>query len=434
MGDSSSTIGGHFIDVQKSLKFGIRNKYGANVGVLTGDGMEINLDNPITGTFTLCLALRDLGSSTDGFPFWDFASSDSSFTTLLPLNLEVTINSTSDVLCANIKSNQLEQNYFPIKRLANWENVLQIDIAKTEFALSIALAVLFGLVALGSLFGLVVAIIYLMRKKRSIALTDVILVVLFVFSSIRMAYFSIPNRSPVVDFVLAALPTFLYFTAFSLIISFWAVTSQKFFAVDPKKMVKYGAIFVVLSNFVLYLVLIIIGALWHTFNNNTGTACGRRSDSEIREKATKMEHLSISYTVIVAFVSLLLAILFAYFGSKLVGKMKLRGGGTKKVVLTIAAVFSVTFALHSVFIVVVAILSKNPSSIFSFIGLIITEVIPPFYFIVMSTRYFSQSKPSSNSSHSYSQSTNQIRLSVVPNSDRSPRISEVLEEENSSQS
>eukprot|EP01117_Protostelium_nocturnum_P019827 TRINITY_DN868_c0_g1_i1.p1 TRINITY_DN868_c0_g1~~TRINITY_DN868_c0_g1_i1.p1 ORF type:complete len:1610 (+),score=462.44 TRINITY_DN868_c0_g1_i1:383-4831(+) len=392
LGDSSGGVAGHFIDVQKSTNFGLRNSHDAVVGVLVGDGLEITSDEAIGGTVHICIALRDLGGSTELYSIYDFASSNEDLSKLIPQNIPIFFNQTRDSLCADVKLNRLNQNYFPIKRLDHWETITVFENAKTEYILSYFLAALYGLTSFGAFAAFLVAIFYLLRNvKRKFLLTDAVLFFIFSFAIIRTIYFSTFGRTPVQDFVLSALPTFIYFTAFSLIISFWAVTAQKYLSTNPKALIRYGSIGVILTNVVLYLILMALGIAFSLLNNKS-VPCGRRSTLAVQQQKNSLEQLSLAYAIIISVFSLIFALGFAYFGIKLAKRMTKGGGGTKRIILYIAAVFSISYALHSIFIIVVARLASRPSSIFSFIGLFITEIAPCMFFIVFATRTLSIKK------------------------------------------
>jgi hypothetical protein len=103
----------------------VNNDNGVVIGVLVGDGVALAYSSAVTGETTLCLAKRNLGHTIDSiYTVLDFASSDGNFTTLTPLELNVTeeaglIGRNNSRLCATLPTSE-SSSYFPIIRIANW--------------------------------------------------------------------------------------------------------------------------------------------------------------------------------------------------------------------------------------------------------------------------------------------------------------------------
>jgi hypothetical protein len=120
-------LSGHFVSLSTATEFGVKNDNGVGIGILIGDGVELSYSSALTGYSTLCLAKRSLGSKINPiYTVLDFASSDSNFTTLTPLELNITeetvviADKNYSRLCAKLSPSG-GSSYFPITRVPDWK-------------------------------------------------------------------------------------------------------------------------------------------------------------------------------------------------------------------------------------------------------------------------------------------------------------------------
>lgn len=125
----------------------------------------------------LCLRIRsDLASNTDQFTVYDFATSDTSYSQLLPINISATLQ--NGQVCAHLPSMDTTSNYFPIVRLDNWENqpfkrfdgesigIWTVPWLYWLLGLIYTLAVLFLVVSALAILKLVVELILNIRNQK----------------------------------------------------------------------------------------------------------------------------------------------------------------------------------------------------------------------------------------------------------------------------
>ncbi len=275
-----------------------------------------------------------------------------------------------------------------------------------SFALSNTLGALFSLIGLANICAIGLSL-YLSTSRKTGSkwlLTDTVLVFMALFIIIRAVYFIIIPRTiagSATDYVLSSIPTFLYFTSFSLILAFWVATVRRQMAKDSKVLVRYGTIIVIVTNVILYSFFVVLVVTYSQIvETSSQTSCGRRTEISLVKGQETQKAIAIAYAAVVAGVSLIFGIGFLYFGRAILTRMGASDGGRstmKKRMTIMTIIFSVTFLLHSPFILVVAAISEKPIAIFSFLGLVFTEILPVAFFLAVSNRLRAVYRSSSSS-------------------------------------
>ncbi|KAN0050486.1 hypothetical protein ACTA71_003610 [Dictyostelium dimigraforme] len=400
----------NFVSYQVPEKYGVLNDKKAVVGILVGDGILIKAQFSTINKFTVCSIIPESQRATSKFPVYDFAiintqdnvsNSDGSGNNdfdgeLKILGAEVFDKTTSDgvlMICSNFSdfNPNLSPTYFPIIRVSgNWNDVSKQVFDKTTRGLLFTLATIYLLVGFWAIFQLgVIVVNQINLPKVNFQLVNGLTLIVTIFILMRSLYFFIlPNGhlagNPTGDYVLVILPTFIYFTAFTVIIVLWYVIvflvlkknrSAESLSRRVSKLVLY-------VNIVIYLLFIACCLVFTKTQSNPTNDCGSRiiipAKGSIPQKA-----ISITYAVIQAIISVLLGAAFVYLGSSLFFVMhktrKALGGSSinsshHNRIFLLTLICSIGFILHCVFILV--LVSGHSSIAFSFVGLIITEIIP----------------------------------------------------------
>ncbi|GAM18860.1 hypothetical protein SAMD00019534_020350 [Acytostelium subglobosum LB1] len=387
---SYQSLSSNFVSYKKPDNFGILNERGAVIGSILNDGIKIQARG--VNSLTVCLLG---GSTTSEFPVFDFAEQNENKSSLLtPLNLKQIVTvanpdpSQPSFICANITLSSHEPTYFPIIRVSNndWKSNKREVFDKTATALLYTLGCLFGINALWGIFQLTM-VLYTKctQPNSSFKLVQLLILTVTVFITIRAVYFFILpsgklSESQVADYILVVLPTFIYFTAFTVIIVIWYII------VSSKIHINFFSRFnqlVGIINVVLYVLFIIIVLVFNYTKLILENDCGARRVIEV-SSTTPQRIVSIFYATVQAVISLLIGAAFVYLGVSIHMLMKVRRNMTDRAeskfaqqqkIFLVTATCSVGFVLHCAFVLV--LVGAEPSNvIFSFIGLIVTEIIP----------------------------------------------------------
>jgi len=275
------------------------------------------------------------------------------------------------------------------------------------------LAILFVLVAAFALLQVVFIVMELITEKFVFQLQHWLVVFIFLFTIIRAIHlFLIPSglNSNVADYILGSLPTFFYFTAYSLVVVVWATVTLK--PISQENFSRTILTVAGIVNGVLYAMFVAIVLVFNFIKPGAsddtvckGRVVGATDDSDVKLKRI----VSIVYAVIVAFISLVTGVGFLIFGLRLWKNMK---RSSHKKIMIITAVCSGALILHCVFILVLVGLPK-PSLPFTFVGLIVTEIAPTAFLLFVFKNLKKKSSGSSTSGNSVS--------SVSPRSDSGSR-------------
>jgi len=230
-------------------------------------------------------------------------------------------------------------------------------------------------------------------------LTHLVIFFILLFNIIRSIYFFlIPsgNQGPILDYILVVLPTLLYFTAFSLVTVAWAVATVNSHTNDFPKRLRITALSV---NAAMYLMLIILVLVFQFGASYPEQECTGRVDVGLGKAYQIKKAVSIFYAVAISFVSLLIGASFLFFGARLWPHLQMsakKRSSPQKRIMELTAVCSASFILHCAFILIATGLSK-PNIIFSFVGLITTEIFPTLFLAMTFEKMRKSSKRNSSS-------------------------------------
>ncbi|KYQ90980.1 hypothetical protein DLAC_07869 [Tieghemostelium lacteum] len=389
---AAQSLSSSFVSYRKPDNYGILNGKGAIIGTILSDGIKISSQG--IQSLTLCfIETSEYSKQSKTYPVLDFALENTDTTELVPMELEIYHKTIRDnvtltdvnYVCGDITNNsQSSINIFPVHRFDNWEDVNKEVFDKTARGLLYTLAVIF---LITSLWGIIQMAVVLYRRKtlkEPLKLVHLLIIFVTLFITIRAIYFFIlPSGSlsnnPVGDYILVVLPTFIYFTSFTIIVVLWYIIIKA--KAKTRDLLKQVTYVVLIINIILYLLFMIIVLVFHFTEQDPQDDCGGRIIISV-SSTTPQRVVSIVYAVIQAVISLVIGAAFIYLGGSLYLAMRVKrvseSSSTsdhhqKIFIITFAC--SVGFILHCVFVLI--LVGAEPSNVvFSFLGLILTEIIP----------------------------------------------------------
>ncbi|EGC35455.1 hypothetical protein DICPUDRAFT_78846 [Dictyostelium purpureum] len=383
------SLASNFVSYNKPDNFAIYNEKGATIGTMISDGVMIKSQDGVRNV-DVCFKISDSMNFNEKYPTVDLAIQENEKDKPTPLSLSIHLNKEGDVIyyCGFIEDvPKGSPIYFQINRADEWEGKSKELFDEETKGLMYALAVIFLVVAVAGFYELG-TLLYLYTKKivTQFQLIHLLLVFVTGFILIRSIYFFLLvngklSDSPVADYILVVLPTFIYFTSFCLIIILWYVivflVLKKNRGADTLTKRLYSMVFII--NLVLYMLFIAIVLVFQYTKYTPINDCGSRIFVATKTSAAQ-RGVSIAYAVIQAFISLLLGTAFIYLGSSLYKRLHFGNVNTgsktnhQTKVFILSIICSIGFLLHCAFVLV--LVSDFNSIVFSFIGLIITEIIP----------------------------------------------------------
>ncbi|EFA77408.1 hypothetical protein PPL_12624 [Heterostelium album PN500] len=407
---TTTSLSSDFVSYKKPDNYAIYNSHGGLIGSLLNDGIKVQATG--VNNYGVCLQAGELSSQ---FEYYDFATesvNDSSV--LVPVDAEITATirepGSPVMICANFSAPY--QSYFPIVRVANWRDVQKEIFDRSATAMIYTLGAIFALNALWGIIQLGMVLYKVIYNIDRFKLVHLLIATVTLFITIRAIYFfMLPSgklsQSGIADYILVVLPTFIYFTSFSIIVVLWYVIVRS--KLSNNILSKFSTMIGVI-NIILYVLFIIIILVFNFSERKYSNDCGARLVVE-QTNTTPQRIVSIFYAVVQAVISLIIGAAFVYLGGSIYLMMKFRksvttsesGSEQQQRIFLVTHTCSIGFILHCVFVLI--LVAANPSNIvFSFVGLIVTEIIP-----VMSILY------SYNQGHlgGIRQSTNTTRMAYI---------------------
>ena len=238
----------------------IRNKKRTFVGQLVGDGVRVVFRNgAATGTYHLCLRRDPSIGISRTFKVPDFATIDESLdvNSITPVDAIITteINAAGDTLmCTDIAISAQPQTYLPIFRVKDWSNALLLDTLTTTqrncffaaFAFYLAVWLLITYRALNvvlyliiirqrrrgtvrmRLSNLLVCVLLTTFPSQNMILLGLVLLFLFMSTTLRWVYFIITpfgvlvDKPRLADLLMAEFPFYFWLTIFTILVAWYA--------------------------------------------------------------------------------------------------------------------------------------------------------------------------------------------------------------------
>ncbi|KAN0003481.1 hypothetical protein ACTFIZ_009626 [Dictyostelium cf. discoideum] len=444
-------LSNNFISYLKPDNFAILNSKDAIIGTLLNDGIILKSEFGFKN-FLICMNFNITSlTNSKSYPIYDFAiklsnnnnnnnnnnNESISDNKLIPLNSESKLKLINNInyYCSNIENITEEIKeiiIYPINRVSDWKDKDKQVLDKETTVLVYILACFFILVGIYGLFQTIEFLIETFKSKKPLQLTHLLIVSVSTFIIMRGIYFFVlPSGAltdvPSSDYVLVVLPTFIYLSSFSIIIALWYVIVFIVLKFNPSagNMKKRLYTIVASVNSIIYLFFIAIVLVFQYTPYQPNTDCVGLIFEEMKN-STPQQVVSIVYSVVQALLSLLIGIAFIYLGGSIVKLMKTLISNSKGAAATYSSnqskikiltiILSVAFILHSIFIILISVKAVT-SIIFTFIGLIITEIIPAISILYAFDKRFASSssikKSTSSSSSSSSSTKSNIHLNTV---------------------
>ncbi|KAN0025840.1 hypothetical protein ACTFIU_001600 [Dictyostelium citrinum] len=435
-------LSNNFISYLKPDNFAILNSNDAIIGTLLNDGIILKSEFGFKN-FLICMNFNNTSTTDSKYPIYDFAlklssnnnsSSINNNDKLIPLNSESILKTINNInyYCSNIDNiEQIKEIIiYPINRISNWKDKEKEVLDKKTTVLVYILACFFILVGTYGLFQTVEFLIERFKSSRPLQLTHLLIVSVSTFIIMRGIYFFVlPSGAltdvPSSDYVLVVLPTFIYLSSFSIIIALWYVIVFVVLKFNPSagNMKKRLYTIVAAVNSIIYLFFIAIVLVFQYTPYEPNTDCLGLIFEEMKN-STPQQVVSIVYSVVQALLSLLIGIAFIYLGGSIVKLMKILISNSKGSTITshssnqskikfLTIILSVAFILHSVFIILISVKAIT-SIIFTFIGLIITEIFPAISILyAFDKRFASSSSIKKSTSSSTDNTKTNIHLNTV---------------------
>jgi len=301
------------------------------------------------------------------------------------------IQTTSGMMCTVVQGlGNGTWTFFPVMRKDSWSSTEPTYFSDATLGLVYTLAVLY---LINSVFGFyqlgVVVYIRLFRMKAMLTLF------IFAFNVVRSIYFwllatsaNTVVESEVSDYTLAVLPTFFYFTAFTLVILVWEAVARSVRA-GLENIQSYLRKLFFIVNTILYLLFLglVLGFQFANSDSTTTSLCGGRADngsSDENTSSSSKRAVSIVYAVVISAISFVIASAFLFYAghmftmTRAMSSLKVasqKNEKTERTYFMTAAVCSVAFILNCVMNLVIAVGEYNNTA-FSFVMLLVTEVLP----------------------------------------------------------
>ncbi|EGG24022.1 transmembrane protein [Cavenderia fasciculata] len=383
----TESLSSSFVSYKKVDSFAIYNDNDAAIGVLLTDGVK--LQSPGVDLFTICYSSQSISlEHSSSYPILDIVAEMDPEKIMVVLNVDI-FQTTDQVTkesyyCSEIPSIAETATYFLVSRVEDYQDLEKELFDKEATGLLYTLAAIFIFNAAWGALQLIVSAFKIYKKLDEPRLIHALTISITIFMLIRAIYFFIlPTKmiSSVGDYILVVLPTFIYFTCFTIIIVIWYMLVKAYTGSFFKRI----RLMITTINGVLYVLFIIIVLVFHfTQKEDNNGDCGGRIPLE-PSTTTPQRVVSIVYAVVQAVISLIIGSAFAYLGLTLffmvrnrkVALSEEKRGEQQKKVSMVTLVCSIGFMLHCVFVLV--LVAAEPSNIvFTFVGLLITEIAPIF--------------------------------------------------------
>ncbi|EGC32617.1 hypothetical protein DICPUDRAFT_14748, partial [Dictyostelium purpureum] len=384
------TLASNFVSYKKPPSFALFNSKNATIGYLMSDGLMIQSSEGINQVEICFIKNKLLGNSNGDFPVIDIAFQIDNKTSPLPLEIpKGNINSTDSVyICLKVSNvPKGDPTYFLISRIndKDWKTMTKEIFDKQTKVLMYILAVIFLLISLFGLYEIITIIIFYFKKIIiQFQLIQILILIVTLFILIRTIYFFLLvngklQDNPVLDYILVVLPTFIYFTAFSSLIVLWYTIVFLFLKNNiGTGVVKKLYSIVITVNIILYLFFIAIVLVFQYTPLPPAYDCAGRVVTA-KEASPSQKATNLTYAIVQAGLSFVISAAFIYLGRNLyktisTSEKNLSNTKHQKKIFILSTICSVGFLLHCIFVIVLA--TDISSMTFSFIGLVITEVIP----------------------------------------------------------
>jgi hypothetical protein len=203
----------------------------------------------------------------------------------------------------------------------------------------------------------------------------------FLTHAVREAFFSLNpgalDSQPAARYVFFELPTFLFFSAYSVVLFLWTQIIQRTKVLKRKTKFHAERILLAVLNVIFYTVFIIFIILFST-QGTQRSPCSFSSAQDQARLSANQRSLGIAYQAVIAIICLSLAVIFCVQGGRLI--LMLRGlrrhesairRQTRLLLTTAAAICTISFVIRSFVFIAASAGTSIPAIIF-----VLLEVTP----------------------------------------------------------
>jgi len=387
--NSKTSTATYFIDFSEKTDWSFRNKAGALVGQVVGDGVGVAFNATyvpgkvvkIVNPLRLCTSQRSdiIDIQQPGvFTVYDFARVNPDNKELTPLEVTVVVDDISGALC----STSVFENaavYMPILRAPDYKTHPHKVFTQGEFITLIVVVICYGLTICFAAFKL--SPLFIIRAFHFGVGVTIPIIFLYV---VRLIYFALllsgaisVNEANVGIFFLIELPIMLYFSTTLYFVVNWAFVTRTIKRLGPAKNLRpkimraFG-----ISNLILYLIFIAFLLAFYFSVKPPYELCD--GQVFITDNLTG-KVISTVYRLFMGILALVLGVGFMVFGTQLYCSVKDAKFATDKFKRTIymqASLCSVSLVAEALFLITIAFLPHYQNNIFSMAWMLVCEIAP----------------------------------------------------------
>eukprot|EP00029_Vermamoeba_vermiformis_P008805 TRINITY_DN4217_c0_g1_i1.p1 TRINITY_DN4217_c0_g1~~TRINITY_DN4217_c0_g1_i1.p1 ORF type:complete len:1691 (+),score=237.37 TRINITY_DN4217_c0_g1_i1:166-5073(+) len=407
---SKPDISTFLIDTNSDKNFAYLNQNNATVGIIVGDGVAFYFNGSNTiNNVQICFQQRnDISFTVEEFPVPDMLEGDLNGK-LTPSDVTVSVNGAQ--MCVTLNSIRTSTDnytyvYLPVYRTEDWETQeFTLGFTTGEVAVMSIITALYGGVFIYSIVKLSLAIKYKLGDQLNFHLFWLFAVM----SAMRAIYFLLLLNN-VIDsstrgmYVLVELPAFIYFTALSLFVVTWFLTTRvltKVSQINVKNWRKKLTTMCLAINLTTYAIFVLVIILYETLPQPPVVTCaGRITVFDL----TTSQTLSLVYRIYVTVISFLLGFSFMVYGFKIYCQRtsSAKNAVTKRKVFWTTLICSIGVIIECAYLLAL-IISRHNENILSLVILAVVEAVP--IIVVMSLMSHTGRTITSSTASNFSTST-----------------------------
>lgn len=299
---------------------------------------------------------------------------------LKPLELAVEVSDVYMTWCVTVPKIENDTVYVPVMRTSGWASAKARDLSQGAVISLIVTATGYAQCAhacfyvphpaascaVVTLLSVVAVVSLIIRRPRSffMAMPFYLLILIGAATLIRAFYFAslatnnLPEQSTAQDVALIEIPTFLWFTAVTLIISFWAVLSSKrLYAFDVLRRV---AVIFCVTNLIMYAIFIATIVAFAALQGSKQRCQGRLPPTTQRHQQRVLQTL---YQAFLAAVALIIGTVFAFVSLRMLPRLNeaASAAGTQQIrsATYVGLLVAASFVAHAIYLLVLAVASPG---------------------------------------------------------------------------
>eukprot|EP01122_Echinamoeba_exundans_P014829 TRINITY_DN6807_c0_g1_i1.p1 TRINITY_DN6807_c0_g1~~TRINITY_DN6807_c0_g1_i1.p1 ORF type:complete len:1613 (+),score=228.23 TRINITY_DN6807_c0_g1_i1:46-4884(+) len=349
-----------------------RNSLGAVVGQILSDGIDISYDGSSGIPMRVCINTVEAIPREDSYTRYDLAVLDTKTNRINVLG--ITANATNGAVCGPVSASG---TVFAVATLPEWRTVQPYD--QSQRAQSFVGSALYYFVVA---FGLAQGFILVMWDRRNMVQRLSLLAVVTSFNLIRGAYLTLApgtlDQAPGARYIFFELPTFLFFSAYSVVLYLWTLVIQRSQKMGNLKAADRAArLLLLILNIIFYVVFVVFVILFATYGTSTSPCAFSEAQAQSR-LSNGQRNLGIAYQAVIALICMVLALIFCVQGVRLVMLLRVfrqsesKARSIRRIMLTAtAAVCTISFVIRSAVFVAASAGASLPVIVF-----VLLEVIP----------------------------------------------------------